>query len=233
MVMMINIKSIEFIQSTFVILPIIFSISGWPGEKQTENTLWELAEKNTPIQKVANYNQAMMDMGAIICTRSKPKCSECPLEANCMAHSEGDYSSYPGKKPKKKIPVRNTRFYLFKQGTNILLEQRPPAGIWGGLWSFIENIEVSEAEVAAEHGFKVISSRQLDPFRHTFSHFHLDIEAVLVEVEAGKASQVNENQQIWYNLNNPPEVGLAAPTKKLLDQLSLQELEQLSLQLRN
>ena len=201
-----------------------YAVSGWPGEKQTENKLWDLAEQNTPDgsstkRKVVSYNQAMMDMGATICTRSKPKCQECPIANDCLANAEDDYKSYPGKKPKKAIPVKNTTFYLFKQGSKILLEQRPPAGIWGGLWSFIEESE--KQQPLETFGFEVIGKTELTPFRHTFSHFHLDIKAQLIEVTNGEATHAKEDAQIWYDLINPPEVGLAAPTKKLLDELTL------------
>jgi A/G-specific adenine glycosylase len=217
-----------------------YGIAGWPGEKQTENQLWQLAETNTPKtdspqittvngKSVANYNQAMMDMGATLCTRSKPKCGDCPLAENCVANAQNDYKSYPGKKPKKTNPVKTTTFYLFKQGSKVLLEQRPPAGIWGGLFSFIEEkehfieekTEVEESP-AQRLGFKVLNELPLKPFRHTFSHFHLDITAKLLEIEEGDDSYVRENQHIWYDLLDPPEVGLAAPTKKLLDELTLQ-----------
>lgn len=212
-----------------------YGVNGWPGEKKTEKLLWEQAEANTPdaespLIQVANYNQAMMDMGATLCTRSKPKCEECPIGNHCVANLTRDWASYPGKKPKKAIPVKNTTFYLFKQGSKILLEQRPPVGIWGGLWSFIEETE-NTADILSELDFRIRNKTELQPFRHTFSHFHLDIKAQLIEVEQSKIVTVRENPQIWYDLNNPPEVGLAAPTKKLLEQISKAGKERMLLQL--
>lgn len=217
-----------------------YGVDAWPGQKNIENQLWVLAEQNTPANKVANYNQAMMDMGATICTRSKPKCEVCPIAAQCIANGQQDYARYPGKKPKKTNPVKTTTFYLFKQGCKILLEQRPPAGIWGGLWSFIEEAKTPGSDTnnntdldvnmdwaintAQNLGFEISSTIELASFRHTFSHFHLDIKAHLVELENNDGAAikvVQEKPQIWYDLSNPQEVGLAAPTKKLLDQLTL------------
>lgn len=196
-----------------------YAIAGWPGEKATESTLWQLAEQNTPIEEVANYNQAMMDMGATLCTRSKPKCDACPIQEDCIAHKQQSTAIYPGKKPKKTIPVKTTTFVLFQKGDEILMEQRPPSGIWGGLWSFLEITGDNPNPIAGAYQLAIINSKSLAGFRHTFSHFHLDIEALICKVEEKSAAQVNDSKQLWYDINNPPEVGLAAATKKILDQL--------------
>lgn len=203
-----------------------YGVAGWPGEKATESLLWQFAEQNTPDLKVADYNQAMMDMGATLCTRSKPNCAECPIAAQCVANEQQNYAAYPGKKPKKAIPVKTAQFVLFREKNQILMEQRPPAGIWGGLWCFLEASDHTPEQLAQQKGFSIISQSQLEPFRHTFSHFHLDISATLCDVQSGSAAntasnQVQENKQIWFDLANPPKIGLAAATKKLFDQLSL------------
>jgi A/G-specific adenine glycosylase len=127
-----------------------YAIGGWPGQKAVENALWEVAEKNTPEKRSANYTQVMMDLGAMVCTRSKPKCDECPLQHDCLAYAQGAQTEFPGKKPKKAIPERSTLLIvpLFQQ--QVYLEQRPSSGLWGGLYGFIEaqDIESAEAELA-------------------------------------------------------------------------------------
>lgn len=199
-----------------------YGVAGWPGEKITQNRLWQLAEQNTPEKQVADYNQAMMDLGATLCTRTKPDCGRCPIADHCVANKEENYAAYPGKKPKKSTPVKATTFVLFRHNNQVLLEQRPPAGIWGGLWCFPEpQPEQTPEELAAQLGLNVQVKTKLNGFRHTFSHFHLDIDAIICEVVEKPVGQVQENNQIWFNLCEPQKIGLAAATKKLFDQLSL------------
>ena len=112
-----------------------FAIDGWPGQSKVANQLWTVAESHTPKQHVAMYTQAMMDLGAMVCTRSKPQCNQCPLSNSCQAAAQQQQLDYPGKKPKKIIPTRHATFLLLQnQSQQILLQQRPPTGIWGGLW---------------------------------------------------------------------------------------------------
>lgn len=197
------------------------AISGWPGEKKVENQLWELAEQLTPASRTGDYTQAMMDMGATLCTRSKPKCGECPVAADCAAKALGRPTDFPGKKAKKAIPVRNTIMLLPKWQEQVLIYKRPPAGLWGGLWGFFEVEQDSDiAEKARELGLTDFRLTEIPGFRHTFSHFHLDIRPMLLELaNAPQAQEVQEQPLLWYNLDNPANVGLAAPTKALFSTL--------------
>ena len=113
-----------------------FAVSGWPGEKKTEDRLWQLTGAVTPNDQVADFNQAMMDLGALVCTRSKPKCSLCPLQLTCRANAEQNWQAYPGKKPKKVLPVRESYFLLLEKDGKVALEQRENSGLWGGLYCF-------------------------------------------------------------------------------------------------
>ncbi|MDN4501961.1 A/G-specific adenine glycosylase [Alteromonadaceae bacterium BrNp21-10] len=198
------------------------AVDGWPGNKAVEQQLWQLADELTPIKRTADYNQAMMDMGATLCTRSSPKCQQCPLEADCQANNLGRQSDFPGKKAKKTIPTRSTIMIIPQWQQQILIYKRPPAGIWGGLWGFYQ-IEGKEQLAEQLRQLQLIDYevQNLAPFRHTFSHFHLDIQPVLVNLtQAPATNQVQENQQCWYDLHNPPELGLAAPTQLLFKQLA-------------
>jgi len=196
------------------------TIEGWTGEKRVENRLWELAERLTPAAKANIFNQAMMDMGAMICTRSKPKCTECPVSEDCLALQSNTMTSYPTPKAKKKIPVKAAvMLVLCENGKAIQLQQRPPVGIWGGLWCFPEFENVDEALLQLqEQGIQAQQQTELATFRHTFSHFHFDITPLLIEVNGSDATQVMEDSNsLWYNLQHPQKIGLAAATKKILN----------------
>lgn len=201
-----------------------FAITGWSGHKKVEQQLWHYAEQHTPNQQVADYNQAMMDMGALICTRTKPKCTICPIAAFCQAYQQGNPQDYPEKKPKSVKPVKQTWFMILQYQDEIWLEQRAPVGIWGGLYAFPE---MAQQQVSSFLLQQQIQPHQLDStqilgaFRHIFSHFQLEITPVLLILNAKPFRVAEANNGIWYSLHQSPEVGLAAPVKLLLDQLKL------------
>ncbi|PKF61823.1 A/G-specific adenine glycosylase [Psychromonas sp. psych-6C06] len=196
------------------------AIEGWTGEKRVENRLWQLAEHLTPTNKANIFNQAMMDMGAMICTRSKPKCNECPVSDDCIALKNDSMTQYPTPKAKKKIPAKSAvMLVVCEKGEAIQLQQRPPVGIWGGLWCFPEFSSIEEAITHLDtQGVVNYQKSELNTFRHTFSHFHFDITPLLIEVEHYNPSQVMEDcGSLWYNLQHPQKIGLAAATKKILN----------------
>lgn len=194
---------------------------GWPGNKAVENTLWGLAEKYTPDQRVNDYNQAMMDLGATVCTRSKPACERCPVKVQCLAFKHEKQSLFPHSKPKKQLPVRKTVMIIVQFENQVLLQQRPFNGIWGGLWSFFEVDELAQVNEFTQAKLLEAKRVELMPmFRHTFSHFHLDIQPVVVELMNEPPLGVSERQQIWFDLLAPQPLGLSAPAKQLLDTLA-------------
>ncbi len=194
------------------------AIDGWPGQTAVHNKLWLEAETYSPVQRVADYTQAMMDLGATLCTRSSPNCEHCPLSANCIAYSQGRQTEYPGKKPKKKLPVRTTCFLLIhnKQG-ELLLQKNPPAGLWGGLWVLPQVDSVDEAE---DHCAKIglqLTHQQTQPVkRHSFSHFHLDYQPILVQAVDRSCAVAEGDNQLWYNPQNPLSLGMPAPIVALI-----------------
>ncbi|MGD8173592.1 A/G-specific adenine glycosylase [Vibrio sp. TRT 21S02] len=203
-----------------------FAVTGWPGQKKVENQLWQLAETHTPETDVDKYNQAMMDMGAMVCTRSKPKCTLCPVESFCEAQKQGNPLDYPGKKPKKDKPIKQTRFVMLHQNNEVWLEQRPQTGIWGGLFCFPQtehaDIENDIEHLLEQRGIRAdaINKQQtLITFRHTFSHYHLDITPILVDLSKQPDVIMEGSKGLWYNLSQPEEIGLAAPVKQLLESL--------------
>lgn len=195
------------------------TVAGWPGKTEVHDKLWQIAEHFTPKKNIADYTQAMMDLGAMVCTRSKPQCDACPLQQSCLAHAEQTQSLYPGKKPKKTLPVKSTIMLLIQnQNGELLLEKRPPSGIWGGLWIFPQcKTEQDIAQWCTLKQIKAKTHKNLPAFRHTFSHYHLDIQPILIQTN--NVHQVMESGQLcWYNQQK--NIGLAAPVKKLL--ISLQ-----------
>ncbi|AIS18656.1 adenine glycosylase [Pseudomonas rhizosphaerae] len=190
---------------------------GYPGEPKVAKALWATAERLTPQIRVNHYTQAMMDLGATLCTRSKPSCLLCPLEKSCEAHMLGLEIRYPVPKPRKAVPQRATLMPLLvnREGA-ILLYRRPSSGLWGGLWSLPQLNDLSDLEhLADQHALHLLGRRQLPALTHTFSHFQLAIDPWLVQVEQ-TAHHVAEADWLWYNLATPPRLGLAAPVKKLL-----------------
>ena len=190
---------------------------GYPGEPKVAKALWATAERLTPQTRVNHYTQAMMDLGATLCTRSKPSCLLCPLEKSCEAHMLGLEIRYPVPKPRKAVPQRATLMPLLanREGA-ILLYRRPSSGLWGGLWSLPQLDDLSDLDhLADQHALHLLGRRQLPALTHTFSHFQLAIDPWLVQVEQ-TAHHVAEADWLWYNLATPPRLGLAAPVKKLL-----------------
>lgn len=195
------------------------AIEGWPGKTIVNKQLWQLAERYTPNERTADYTQAVMDLGATLCTRTKPSCGDCPLSADCKASAQGDPTNYPGKKPKKVQPVRECLFLMIRNPDGeILLEQRPANGLWGSLWIFPQCENQTEiSHICEQFGFQVKHWKLLPQQRHTFSHFHLDYHPVLIDIQQPR-SIMDSHSIVWYNPTSPLEVGTAQPVQQLLQQ---------------
>lgn len=194
------------------------AVDGWPGNKKVEEKLWHYASTYTPVTRCADYSQAIMDLGATVCKRSSPDCELCPFHKECRAYADGSWANHPGKKPKKTLPVKTVAMLLLQNRDNeILLYQRPESGIWGGLWSLPEiEVDVDAAEHVRGHYGDFSAMEELDPFRHTFSHYHLDIHPLRVILKKAPAGILESGTRLWYNPGQPQKLGLAAPVKKLL-----------------
>ena len=198
-----------------------FAVDGWPGTTAVQKQLWQLADKLTPETEVSAYTQAIMDLGATLCTRSKPRCDECPFCRDCRAHQQDAVGRYPGKRPGKTLPVRRATFLVIRDQNNAtLLIKRPPAGIWGGLWSLPEHgSEVdSERWAANQLGLHIRPQPPLSCFRHTFSHFHLDINPVPARLVDMKNKVNDSGDMIWLKPGDTPP-GMPAPVKKIMEKL--------------
>ena len=197
------------------------AIGGWPGKTAVMNTLWELAEQHTPESRVGDYTQAIMDLGATLCTRSNPACERCPVSADCQAYAADAVTEYPGRKPKKAKPLRSTTMLLARTAGRVYLERRPEAGIWGGLWSLPELGERSiESWCEDVLDGTAATTESWQTLRHSFSHYDLDIQPILVRVDAPLSKVADSDSTTWYRLDEPPPGGIAAPVRKLLDRLN-------------
>jgi len=199
-----------------------FAVDGWPGKTAVLKQLWALAERHTSKSHPAAYNQAMMDLGSQVCRRGAPHCPVCPLRESCQALAQGRSGELPSPKPRKSLPIRASQFMIVRNGEGaVLLERRPPAGIWGGLWSLPEllpeqnPVDWCREQLAADAD----ASNKLATRRHTFSHFHLDISPVEMRLNNPSNSVMDEGARVWYKLTDPDVRGMAAPVLRILDEL--------------
>ncbi|MAD91912.1 MAG: A/G-specific adenine glycosylase [Gammaproteobacteria bacterium] len=199
-------------------------IRGWPGKRKVAEIMWRIAEKNTPKKKVASYTQAIMDLGATLCKRNVPLCDFCPVNNDCVALKTNSINLYPSPKPKVKRPIKTTTMLLVSAKGKVYLERRPESGVWGGLWSFPELGEYQLNDWCAKiFGSTEAEVLSLDILHHSFSHFDLRIKPVLVRFKSQKNKLINSDTRTWYNFNDNPPGGFAAPVEKLINQLKKSE----------
>lgn len=194
-------------------------LHGWSGDRQVNKQFWELSGQYTPQYRVAEYTQAIMDLGATVCQRSHPVCQECPVSSACYALRESQIHDLPTAKSRKKLPVKRVFFLLLRSEQSILLVKRPPGGIWGGLWSFPEFDCIDTLQRwCAEKRYPVRQLAIMPEQRHTFSHFHLDYIPVIVDSERSCNNVMEAKQSVWCKARLINSIGLPAPIKKLLQQ---------------
>jgi A/G-specific adenine glycosylase len=201
------------------VLARVFGIDGDPGAASVLKMLWSAAEVCTPRARAAHYTQAIMDLGATLCTRTRPACTVCPLIEFCLAAREGRQTELPGTKQRRERPSRVAVLLIAETGDagsrSVLVERRPAAGIWGGLWSppqFLNEVEAL-AWCRRELG-DVEDMQSLPPIDHGFTHFDLRLQPL--RVRCTLLSEVREaNDRIWYALGSPPKVGLPRPIHQL------------------
>jgi len=198
-----------------------YGIDGPPDEAATLASLWQRAEENTPTRDLANYTQAIMDLGATLCAR-KPRCADCPIAQDCVARIESRQDQLPA--PKKRRAERRQRravMLVARHASRVLLVQRPPSGIWGGLWCLPEfDSEMAAEQFASSQLARAAAagSSVLPAIEHSFTHFDLVITPLMVRCQG--AHRVNEASELWYDLAQPARVGLPAPIKTLLGNLA-------------
>jgi A/G-specific adenine glycosylase len=205
------------------VLARFFAISGYPGSKKVENELWRLSDQLTPEDRVADYTQAIMDLGAMICTRKQPDCAACPLQHECVSLRQGDPESYPAPRPAVNRPLRHSRMLLLQnQNAEYLFVKRPPSGIWGGMWVLPELIDAKvtyQDWCDAELGLSVSPGKPLSIIRHSFTHFELDIQPIVCQVRHEITSfndvVMDSTRYLWYNPLTDAPVGFPAVVHKI------------------
>jgi A/G-specific adenine glycosylase len=199
-----------------------FGVEGFPGERAVEDELCTLAEALLPDAKdVPVYIQAQMDLGATLCTRGKPRCDACPMAGICVAFKEDRVAELPTRRPAKAVPRRETAMLILMSGREVLLERRPPSGIWGGLWSFPE-IALSDDAISIANirmSVKGLAGPDLPPLEHGFTHFHLTLHPRIVEVSA-KPKRAAEPGQMWMSIEDALGAAIPKPVKTLLQRLA-------------
>ncbi|MGN2242632.1 A/G-specific adenine glycosylase [Frateuria sp. GZRR33] len=196
-------------------------IEGHPGLSAVEKQLWERAEAHTPQERVADYTQAIMDLGATVCVRSRPLCPACPLAGGCIARREGRTAQLPTPKPGKTLPTRGTTMLVLRDARGrVLLERRGPNGVWSGLWSLPEATGHEAAWRLAQTHAQLDDAQALTPFVHVFSHYRLEVEPLLFDGATGHPSIADNASLRWYARDEWTDLGLPAPVRTLLESLS-------------
>ena len=194
-------------------------IEGWAGEKKVEERLWLQAEALLPEGDVATYTQALMDMGATVCTRSKPKCVLCPVQADCVALQTERVAELPSPRPRKAVPEKHATFLLLMHGNDILLEKRPGSGIWGGLWCPPQfDDEEAARDLFTRNGMEASEGERLQTFTHTFTHFKLHITPLMIQL-ARKPLRVEQAGSVWLEVGEALGAAIPTPVRVMLNKV--------------
>lgn len=199
------------------------AVQGWPGEQRTLQLLWQYAEQHLPNTRNADYTQAMMDMGATLCIRSKPACLLCPLQQDCQAFQQGNPQGYPGKRPKKNLPEKSAVAMLWRNAAGeVLLQKRPPTGIWGGLWSFPEFTDETALTdwLLQAQGQTYTALQRLPALQHTFSHYRLSLQPLLIDFNTQTARIMEGDGWLWYKAGTEFSGGLSAAVRQFFQNTS-------------
>jgi len=201
-----------------------YAITGYPGKRDVEQTLWDIADRLTPMDRVPAYTQAIMDLGATVCTRS-PKCGACPLQTGCVALRLKKQAGFPQRKPKTCRAQKSVTMLAIKNNdARYLMVKRPPAGIWGGLWCLPQMADTSlpiPQWCYHELGLSVEVVHKLPMVRHGFTHFDLEIHPRLCAANGSREIMMDKQRYLWYDTVNPPNIGLPAVIGKIFATLGI------------
>lgn len=194
-----------------------FGVTGDVKSKPVTDQLWDIAVAELPKTNIEPYTQGLMDLGATLCTRTKPQCLLCPVQKSCVANREGLTESLPGKGAKRVVPHRDLQMLVLIDSGQVLLEKRPPTGIWGGLWSLPECAMDEDALAKAKSRFAIDASKikKLTSVAHGFTHYSLTIFPIEIHV-AAQQPRAMEAGLVWLDLTEIDNAALPAPVKKIL-----------------
>jgi A/G-specific adenine glycosylase len=192
-------------------------IHGHLGQSTVEKLLWQHAESHTPTTRLADYTQAIMDLGATLCLRSHPRCDACPLASDCVAYRDNLTAELPSRKPSKALPTRATVMLVLRdRDSRVLLERRGPQGVWSGLWSLPEAASTDDAWRLAQQYARIDDAQALAPFTHVFSHYRLAIEPLLFDRATAHTAIADNPDLRWCSATELAALGLPAPVRTLL-----------------
>ena len=210
-------------------------ISGWAGDKKVEARLWQQAEALLPRPSgegrgeganaersadIATYTQALMDLGATVCTRSRPKCGECPVQAGCVAFNTGRINELPTPRPRKAVPEKHATFLLLMHGNDILLEKRPGSGIWGGLWCTPQfDDEGAARDWFLRNGMTASKGERLETFTHIFTHFKLHITPLKIQLSR-KPVCAAQPGSVWLDVEDALRAAIPTPVRKMMQEFN-------------
>jgi len=198
-----------------------FAIQGWSGQADVLKKLWLLSETLSPAYRAGHYNQAMMDLGATVCTRAKPSCMTCPLSTHCVALQEDIVSTLPTPKKRAVLPVKRCYWLVSKKQNEVLLQQRPAVGLWGSLWAFPSFDNHDElSDYCKQQGLDLVQAETLPEKRHTFSHYHLDYTPVICSANKPTDVITEQAKTCWYQSTSHVKIGLPKPVSQLIEQLT-------------
>ena len=201
------------------VLSRMFGIQGWPGTPAIEKRLWAIAESLLPDVRLADYTQAQMDFGATLCTRADPACAICPLQDACVALREGRVAELPSPKPGKALPERIVHMLILEAGERVLLQRRPPTGVWASLWSLPEHADIAAARYWFERHVDgdFATARSGEVIAHGFSHYRLHIHPHRIADVRPRAAVGDNDDLRWTTRAELQGIGLPAPVRRLLE----------------
>ena len=195
-------------------------VKGYGGDRKVADRLWQEAQRLLPRRNVEAYTQGLMDLGATICTRSQPRCTVCPVHASCVAFQRGWVGKLPAPRPRKRLPHKRTVMLTLMRAGEVLLEKRPPSGIWGGMWCLPEAVRKTDIETYClkRFGAHIIEVEELPKIAHSFTHFKLDIRPLRLRVSA-LVPEAAEPGMMWLSLEEARGAAIPAPVRRILAQL--------------
>ena len=195
-----------------------FVVEGWPSLPKIEKQLWTLADDLMPTTQMVAYTQGLMDLGATLCSRSKPKCAVCPLMDSCGAYATNRVQALPTSKPRKIIPERNITMLILMRGHEVFLQKRPAMGIWGGLWSLPEVSEDEDFIQICQQRFGAVTTlaHALNTLSHAFTHFKLHIKPQTMQVLSASHHANEVDDSAWLTIDDAIAAAIPTPVRKIL-----------------
>ncbi len=206
------------------VLSRVYCVEGQVGDSRVQKQLWKYAKQLTPVERVRDYTQAIMDLGATLCGRGLPQCEQCPVKSLCRAYQRGLQSQFPQPKPKKHYPIRYSGMLIVRFSNKILLRKNPPTGIWSNLYSF-QQLQLTKPKIFRQEVKKELANMGImdvnhieiqSAMSHKFSHFQLNYFPVIIDIDKKPQRIEDDTLTLWYDLMTPQAVGLPQPVANLL-----------------